>query len=81
MNTGEVFCTGCSEHQCDAEEQSAYCLVWHPGMEVNWHFVGHESLREVHYPNHTCRGEGTLGKNVNLECSFVIGSEMRLKQR
>lgn len=39
------------------------------------------SLREVRYPNHTCRGEGkNVGKNVSLECSFVIGSEMRLKQ-
>lgn len=35
MPTGEVFCTDCSKHQYDAEKQGAYCLFWHPVMEVD----------------------------------------------
>lgn len=30
MHTEEVFCMGCSEHQCDAEKKDACCPSWHP---------------------------------------------------
>lgn len=50
MHTEEVFCMGCSEHQCDAEKQDACCPLWHPVKRSadTWQTLEEVGMHKMH---------------------------------